>query len=70
MGGVTPYGVAVRESAGRMLRDGASVREVARTLGVHHKTVSRWFPGAGWSKREGGEFRAWMRSIDETVLRG
>lgn len=55
---------ALVERARRLLADGASRREVARTLGVHHKTIGRWFPDSGWSRREAGEWTAFIRWYD------
>lgn len=34
--------------ARRLLDDGASLREAARTTGVSTNTMQRWFPGRGW----------------------
>lgn len=38
--------------ADRLLRDGASYAEAARTVGVSPDTVARWFPGRGWKTEE------------------
>jgi len=44
--------------AGRLLADGASYRETARTVGWDELTVARIFPGRGWSSREVAAFAA------------
>lgn len=38
------------EAVARMLADGASNREIMRTLGVHYETLQRYFPGTAWSQ--------------------
>ena len=38
--------------AGRLLEDGASYAEVARSVGWDAKTVARHFPGRGWARDE------------------
>lgn len=39
-----------------LLDDGCSIREAARTMECRKETVSRHFPGRGWTYRMGGEF--------------
>lgn len=41
-----------------MLADGASLHEIARTLGRDPKTVNKRFRGRGWSKIQAAEFGA------------
>ncbi|QXO13149.1 helix-turn-helix DNA binding domain protein [Gordonia phage Jojo24] len=48
-------------TARTLLEDGASYREVARTLGVPRHRVMRALPGYGWSYRDAGTFTASMR---------
>jgi DNA-binding CsgD family transcriptional regulator len=38
-----------------LVADGASCREVARTIGVHSKTVKKYFPESVWSKQQQSE---------------
>lgn len=44
-----------------MLEDGASYREVARTLNTRTATVMSKFPGYGWTPQQSGEFGMMMR---------
>lgn len=52
--------------AQRLLEDGCSYGEVARTLGRTHNTIARHFPGSGWSRGGGAwlsqEHRYWNRA--------
>lgn len=48
---------ALRRAA-EMLDDGASQREVSRTLRVSQRWVTKHFRGRGWTFRLAGEFRA------------
>jgi transcription initiation factor TFIIIB Brf1 subunit/transcription initiation factor TFIIB len=50
------------DRAGRLLKDGASQREVTRTTGISRVTLRKYFPGLCWTFREGGEFRALTKS--------
>jgi DNA-binding CsgD family transcriptional regulator len=45
-------------SAEQMLADGASIAEVARSLGRSPNTVNKRFRGRGWSKVQCAEFGA------------
>jgi transposase len=51
--------------AERMLDDGASFLEVARTLQRHPSVIQRRFPGRGWTLKQCGEHAAFLRSIGE-----
>lgn len=42
--------------AERLLKDGASYKEVGRTVGFSDKSVRERFPGYGWTPAEGGMF--------------
>lgn len=53
-----------RHEAGIMLDYGASYNEVARTLHTQVKHVSRWYPGRGWTKKQGVEYRK-MKALME-----
>lgn len=44
------------ERARLMLEDGASRREVTRTLGLHSSTLANHFPDSGWTSRQAGAF--------------
>jgi transposase-like protein len=49
--------------AERMLEDGASINEVARTLGRHPGTVGKKFRGRGWSQLQSAEWGALMYTL-------
>lgn len=59
-----PYPQEVRDIAGRMLEDGASYNEVARTVGVGSRTVSKWFPGRGWNQSQAAQYRKMKQRMD------
>lgn len=48
--------IAKLVTADRLLRDGASYAETARTVGVDPQTVANWFPGRGWTSQQVVEF--------------
>lgn len=49
---------STREQARRLVDDGCSFAEAARTVGVDPVTIRKWFPDApAWSKREAGLYR-------------
>lgn len=50
--------------AERMLSEGASYHEVARTLKIDVRTVSREFPAQGWTKQQGVEYRKMKQKMD------
>ena len=43
-----------------MLDDGASLGEVSRTIGRPRQSISRVFPGRGWTPLQGVEFQRMM----------
>lgn len=45
---------AARASA--LLADGASLKDVAETLGRHRQTIAAHFPGRGWTRQEIGSY--------------
>ena len=49
------------QKAAELFADGASQREVTRTLCLSRETLRKYFPGQGWTYRQGGEFRALTR---------
>lgn len=51
-----------RDFARRLLLDGCSYNEVARTLGRSMDCVLRNFPGFGWDRRQINEFMAIVRA--------
>lgn len=58
---MTPAEMARAEA---LLDDGASLSEVARTLGRSTVTLSKWFPGRGWPRGSGVELRRMMAALD------
>lgn len=46
---VRPFTPEEDERIDAMLTDGASYKEVARTIGRHRQSIARRFPGRGWS---------------------
>ncbi len=50
--------------AQRLLEDGASYREVARTLGCSRGVVMHRLPGFGWSYSESGTYRQMLRRLE------
>lgn len=51
-----------RKAAEAFLDDGAPFSEIAETLHVDRRALSKAFPGRGWSKSEGGLFSAETRA--------
>jgi DNA invertase Pin-like site-specific DNA recombinase len=49
------------QKAADLFADGASQTEVHRTLGLSRDTLRKYFPGQGWTYRQGGDFRALTR---------
>lgn len=47
--------------ARELLEDGASYKEVGRTLGRHYNTIRFHLPGYGWTYKESGQFGMMMR---------
>ena len=58
------------ERAKALLQDGASQREVTRTTGIARETLRKYFPGKGWTHREGGDFRALTRYTNPDARKG
>jgi DNA invertase Pin-like site-specific DNA recombinase len=44
-----------------MLADGASHREIHRTLGIDRGTLARRWPGTGWTYTQAGAFGGALR---------
>ena len=55
------------QAAARMLQDGCSLAEIARTIGANPSTVAAHYPGRGWTKQEVGEWRAFMRKANRQL---
>lgn len=51
------------DRARQLIDDGASYKEVARTIGCANVTVAKRFPGRGWTLAECGR---WGRFLDKT----
>lgn len=47
--------------------EGASYREVARTVGVSRWTIERHLPGRGWTSVEGGRFGNAVRRANQVL---
>jgi hypothetical protein len=50
-----------------MLDDGASQREIQRTLGVDRETIRAHFPGRGWTLADGGAFAMATTALWEQI---
>lgn len=50
--------------AEQLFEDGASQREVTRTTGIGRGQLRKYFPGQGWTFKEGGDFRALVKAAD------
>ena len=55
------------QTAERMLDDGCSLAEIARTIGANPTTVAAHYPGRGWTKQQVGEWRAFMRKANRQL---
>ena len=55
------------QTAERMLDDGCSLAEIARTIGTGASTVATHYPGRGWTKQEVGQWRAFMRRANRQL---
>ena len=53
--------------AKRLLEDGASYREVSKTVNIDRRHIQKTLPGSGWTKKEGGQFRKLLAMHDETL---
>ncbi|SIB67633.1 helix-turn-helix domain-containing protein [Mycobacteroides abscessus] len=67
-----PMSVSERTRALELLNDGASYREVARTIGRGTTTLKRAFPGYGWTQAQRFEYRMALRAFNaiSTTPRG
>lgn len=55
--------------AKKMLEDGASYKEVGRTLGRSDSAFSRYFPGYAWTPQQTGKHAALMRWADRNGVK-
>lgn len=63
-----PYSPEVRERALRLIEDGCSISEAARTVGAARPVVAGWFPDAPrYTKSQAGEASALAR-LEREVL--
>lgn len=46
------YSAGQREEARQILEDGGSYAQAGRAVGAPAATVSKWWPGMGWSKEQ------------------
>lgn len=53
------------DQARTLLEDGASYREVSRTIDIDHSHMSKVLPGYGWTKSEGMSFNRWLGSRED-----
>lgn len=51
------------ELARRLIEDGCSRCEVARTVGRHANTIARYFPESGWTREQVNEYTALLRRL-------
>jgi transposase-like protein len=63
---ITPERLA---AAAAMVADGASFREIERTLHVAQKTLVRHFPGAQWTHQQAAELAAAVRRANRLQRR-
>lgn len=58
------------ETRAKLLLDGgASYGEVSRTLDVSRTTLTRKFPGMGWTSEQGGEYKVLKDKFDKSLER-
>ncbi|WP_447652971.1 helix-turn-helix domain-containing protein [Microbacterium sufflavum] len=48
----------------RLLEDGASISEAARSIGCSNKTLSRRWPQYAWTQTQAGKFAAMVRRVE------
>jgi len=53
------------ERALLLLQDGASYTETAATVGLNRTTLSKKFPGYGWTHQEGGTYGCMIRHANK-----
>uniref|UniRef100_UPI0040534A4D helix-turn-helix domain-containing protein n=1 Tax=Microbacterium sp. LWH13-1.2 TaxID=3135260 RepID=UPI0040534A4D len=60
----TPLPTAQLEQALRLLEDGASISEAARSVGCANKTLSRRWPQYAWDPSQAGRFAAMVARVN------
>lgn len=55
--------------AAELFNDGASQTEVHRSTGLAKETLRKYFPGKGWTYKDGGDFRALTKSAEQQITR-
>lgn len=60
----TPLPRAQLELAHRLLEDGASISEAARSVGCANKTLSRRWPQYAWDQSQAGRFAAMVARVN------
>jgi len=53
----------------RLLEDGASYTEAARTVRCNRTNLAKRFPGYGWTKQQGGAYGGMIRHMNERMGR-
>lgn len=57
------------DRAADLFHDGASQTEVTRTTGLARETLRKYFPGHGWTQKDGGDFRALTKRAEAQIER-
>lgn len=60
----TPLPQQKLAAALRLLEDGASISEAARTVGCSNKTLSRRWPQYAWNQTQAGRFAAMVARVE------
>ena len=58
---------AQKAEALRLLDDGCSATETARTVGVSIHSILKHFPGRGWTRQQGAAWGLFMRHTNEKL---
>lgn len=61
----TPIPRTQLEQALRLLEDGASISEAARSIGCANKTLSKRWPQYAWSQSQAGRFAAMIARVQK-----
>lgn len=69
-GRATSLTLEKRKKADEMLQEGASIREVSRTLDIPRSTLNTEYKGRGWTASEGGKFGQYLSSQGLRVREG
>ena len=65
-----PISAAERERAQKLLEDGASYREVSRTLGRDRRVWRSLLPGYDWTPQQSVAFSAMTRAFNSLTWHG